>query len=76
MGQGELPWYPRGTEENKQVVDTPASLSLPLTGQEAGEPRWGLSRVQPPWHRAADLGMGSNSHSDPTTNLQTTPVLL
>lgn len=61
MGKGELLWYPRGTEGNKQGVDTPASLTLPLIGQEAGEPRWGLSRVQPPWHRVADMGMGSQT---------------
>lgn len=30
MGKGELLWYPRETEGNKQGVDTPASLTLPL----------------------------------------------
>lgn len=52
-------------ESQWEGVDTPASLSLPLTG----EPRWGPSRVQP-----GDGEPDNNSHSDPTT-LQTSPVL-
>lgn len=39
----------------------PQPLLLPLTGQKTGEPRWGCSQVQPPWHRAAQLGIDSQA---------------
>lgn len=38
-----------------------ASLFLPLTGQKVGEPRWGCSRVQFSWRRAAQLRVDSQT---------------
>lgn len=52
---------PEGRRGKGKEWTHPASLFLPLTGQKVGEPRWGCSRVQFSWCRAAQLRVDSQT---------------